>query len=300
MGPTASGKTDLALALCDCLPLEIISVDSALVYRDMDIGTAKPSPEIRTHYPHHLVDIRDPAESYSAASFCHDALDCMADITARGRIPFLVGGTMLYYRALQRGLAVLPDAQPELRQQLEQRWQEEGLAALHKALQELDPAAAQRIHPNDPQRILRALEVSMTTGISMTDLWSRQPDNDLPYRVFKLALWPQQRAVLHDRIAQRFDQMLTSGFIDEVQALKNRANLNENLPSMRSVGYRQVWQYLAGGLNYEQMRERGIIATRQLAKRQLTWLRAEPELELLDMLNYQSSQVSERVLRFMG
>jgi tRNA dimethylallyltransferase len=300
MGPTASGKTELALALCDLLPLEIISVDSALIYRGMDIGTAKPSLTLQKQYKHHLIDILDPLESYSAAAFRRDALAIMAEISSRGRVPLLVGGTMLYYRALQQGLAVLPDAQPELRRQLEQRWQQQGLEALHKELQKLDPAAAVRIHPNDPQRILRALEVVLVTGKSMTELWAQQPESELPYRLLKLALWPQDRMLLHARIARRFEQMLAGGFIAEVQALKNRGDLSENLPSMRSVGYRQVWQHLAGELDYEQTKERGIIATRQLAKRQLTWLRAEPELLLLDMLNYQTAQVSERVRRFIA
>lgn len=301
MGPTASGKTDLALSLCDRLPFEIISVDSALIYRGMDIGTAKPSPALQKQYKHHLIDILDPAESYSAASFRLDALNRMAEIVKRGRIPLLVGGTMLYYRALQQGLAELPAAQPELRQQLEQRRQQQGLDSLHEELQQLDPAAAQRIHRNDPQRILRALEIAMTTGKSMTELWAKQArSNGLPYRILKLALWPQDRAVLHSRIEQRFNQMLAAGFIDEVQTLKNRTDLSENLPSVRAVGYRQVWQYLDGKLDYGQLRERGVIATRQLAKRQLTWLRAEPDLELLDMLNYQSAGVSDRVRQFMG
>ncbi|MBN1379661.1 MAG: tRNA (adenosine(37)-N6)-dimethylallyltransferase MiaA [Gammaproteobacteria bacterium] len=300
MGPTASGKTDLALALCDCLPLEIISVDSALVYRGMDIGTAKPSIELRAQYPHHLVDILDPRESYSVATFRRDALRIMADITRRERVPFLVGGTMLYYRALQQGLAILPDAQPELRKQLEKRWREQGLEVLHKELAERDPVAAKRIHRNDPQRILRALEVALATGKAMTEHWAQQTEDKLRYRVFKLALWPQDRAVLHQRIAQRFDQMLATGFIDEVTGLKKRGDLTENMPSIRSVGYRQVWKYLSGELDYEQMRERGVIATRQLAKRQLTWLRSEAEVELLDMLNYPLVQVSERVRLFIG
>lgn len=300
MGPTATGKTDLALALCDRLPLEIISVDSALVYRGMDIGTAKPTPELRKRYPHHLVDILDPVESYSAAAFCRDALSTMAGIHARGRVPLLVGGTMLYYRALQRGLAVLPKAQPELRRQLEQRRQEQGLASLHQELQQLDPVAAERIHPNDPQRILRALEVVLATGKPMSDLWALQADSTLPYRVLKFALWPGERALLHERIARRFNSMLAGGFVEEVDTLKKRGDLREELPSMRAVGYRQVWQYLDGRLDYDEMIERGVIATRQLAKRQLTWLRAEPDLVLLNMLNYRTDEVSDCISRFLA
>jgi tRNA dimethylallyltransferase len=279
--------------------LEIISVDSAMVYRGMDIGTAKPSVEVLRQYPHHLVDILDPAQSYSAATFRNDALRIMADINSRGRVPLLVGGTMLYYRALQQGLAVLPDAQPELRKQLEQQWQEQGLEALHAQLKELDPVAAERIHPNDPQRILRALEVVITTGQPMTELWEQQANEGIPYSVFKLALWPQDRKELHDRIAMRFDQMLEEGFIDEVKGLRDRGDLNESLPSIRAVGYRQVWQHLSGKLDYGEMRERGIIATRQLAKRQLTWLRAEPELALWDMQDYCSKEVMEKIDRFL-
>ena len=300
MGPTATGKTDLALVLCDRLPLEIISVDSALVYRGMDIGTAKPTPELRKRYPHHLVDILDPVESYSAAAFCRDALSTMAGIHARGRVPLLVGGTMLYYRALQRGLAVLPKAQPELRRQLEQRRQEQGLASLHQELQQLDPVAAERIHPNDPQRILRALEVVRATGKPMSDLWALQADSTLPYRVLKFALWPGERALLHERIARRFNSMLAGGFVEEVDTLKKRGDLREELPSMRAVGYRQVWQYLDGRLDYDEMIERGVIATRQLAKRQLTWLRAEPDLVLLNMLNYRTDEVSDCISRFLA
>lgn len=297
-GPTASGKTELALTLCDQFPLEIISVDSVLIYRGMDIGTAKPSAGVRQKYPHHLIDILDPLESYSAAEFRRDALCLMADITARGRIPFLVGGTMLYYRTLQQGLATLPDAQPEVRQKLEMRRQEEGLAALHRQLAELDPEAAERIHPNDPQRIVRALEVVLATGQCMTEAWRQQTGEVLSYRLLKLALWPQDRAILHQHIERRFEHMLANGFVDEVSALYQRGDLNETLPSIRAVGYRQVWQHLQGKLDYGQMRERGIIATRQLAKRQLTWLRSDPQWSRLPMLNYRSDAVSERVRRF--
>ena len=291
MGPTASGKTDLALQLVRELPCEIISVDSALIYRGMDIGSAKPSPEILQAYPHHLVDILDPAESYSAAQFRIDALAAMAAITAQGRIPLLVGGTMLYYKALTEGLASMPAAEPKVRAALELQAETEGWDALHAQLQRIDPVSAQRIHPNDPQRILRALEVWHVSGQSMTQLRARQQQKkqastepELPYNVVTFAIAPQQRSVLHERIAQRFQQMLEQGFIAEVQALQQRGDLHADLPALRAVGYRQAWAYLQGELTYKQMVERGIIATRQLAKRQFTWLRSWPNVEWLDSL----------------
>ncbi len=299
MGPTAAGKTELAFALHDKFPLEIISVDSALVYRGMDIGTAKPSLAERQRYPHHLVDILDPAESYSAARFRKDALKLMAEVHSRGKIPLLVGGTMLYFRALLQGLAVLPDAQPELRKQLEQRLGDEGLQALHAELAWRDPGSAERIHENDPQRILRALEVVLATGKPMTEHWSQQSEQKLPYRILKLALWPEDRAALHARIAQRFQAMLESGLVDEVKTLYQRGDLNESLPSIRSVGYRQVWQFLDGHLSEDMMRDRGVIATRQLAKRQITWLRSESDLRRLDALTYQFNRVFEYVNQFL-
>lgn len=291
MGPTASGKTDLALQLVRELPCEIISVDSALIYRGMDIGSAKPSPEILQAYPHHLVDILDPAESYSAAQFRSDALAAMADITARGRIPLLVGGTMLYYKALVEGLASMPAADPKIRAALEQKAAAEGWDALHAQLQAVDPVSAQRIHPNDPQRIMRALEVWQVSGQSMTELRARQQQKkqartapELPYNVATFAIAPLQRSVLHERIALRFQQMLEQGFIAEVQVLQQRSDLHAELPALRAVGYRQAWAYLQGELTYKQMIERGIIATRQLAKRQFTWLRSWPSVEWLDSL----------------
>lgn len=291
MGPTASGKTDLALQLVRELPCEIISVDSALIYRGMDIGSAKPSPEILQAYPHHLVDILDPAESYSAAQFRSDALAAMADITARGRIPLLVGGTMLYYKALVEGLASMPAADPKIRAALEQQAAAEGWDALHAQLQAVDPVSAQRIHPNDPQRIMRALEVWQVSGQSMTELRARQQQKkqartapELPYNVATFAIAPLQRSVLHERIALRFQQMLEQGFIAEVQVLQQRSDLHAELPALRAVGYRQAWAYLQGELTYKQMIERGIIATRQLAKRQFTWLRSWPSVEWLDSL----------------
>lgn len=290
MGPTASGKTDLALALARVLPCELISVDSALVYRGMDIGTAKPDRATLDAFPHHLVDIRDPAEAYSAADFRRDALAAMADITARGRIPLLVGGTMLYYKALLEGLADMPGADAEVRAELEARAEREGLAALHAELQLVDPQSAARIHPNDPQRLVRALEVYRVSGATMTQLRMQQSeaasqDGGLPYTVAQLAIAPAQRQILHERIAQRFDLMLEQGFVAEVERLHRRGDLHGEMPSIRAVGYRQVWDHLEGRLSAAQMRERGIIATRQLAKRQFTWLRSWQNVQWLDSLD---------------
>ena len=308
MGPTASGKTDLALQLADALPCEIISVDSALIYRGMDIGSAKPNAEILQKYPHHLIDILDPAQSYSAAQFRDDALQAMADITARGRIPLLVGGTMLYFKALTEGLAAMPSADPEVRARLEQQAASEGWAALHTELQRIDPVSAQRIHPNDPQRLLRALEVWHISGQTMTQLRAKQSlekqqllasnGAHLPYNVATFAIAPQQRSVLHERIAQRFQQMLEQGFIAEVEALRQRGDLHIDLPSIRAVGYRQAWAYLDGEYAYDERIERGIIATRQLAKRQFTWLRSWDDVEWLDSLSCNKmSQVLKRLER---
>ena len=294
MGPTAAGKTDLALELARVLPCDLISVDSALVYRGMDIGTAKPERVVLDAFPHALIDIRDPAESYSAAEFRADALAAMAESAARGRIPLLVGGTMLYYKALLEGLADMPSADPAIRAELEARAAAEGWEALHRELAEVDPQSAARIHPNDPQRLTRALEVYRLSGLSMTEHRLRQaagnPDagtsgaGQLPYTVAQLAIAPAQRQVLHDRIAQRFRVMLEQGFVEEVEALRRRSDLHAGLPSIRAVGYRQVWEYLDGELSREEMVERGIIATRQLAKRQFTWLRGWDDLHWLDSL----------------
>lgn len=292
MGPTASGKTDLALQLVRELPCEIISVDSALIYRGMDIVSAKPSRDILQAYPHHLVDILDPAQSYSAAQFREDALAAMADITARGRIPLLVGGTMLYYKTLIEGLAAMPAADATIRAALELQAANEGWATLHAQLQQVDPVSAERIHPNDPQRILRALEVWQVSGQSMTQLRAhqalqKQASNGgyLPYNVATFAIAPQQRSVLHERIALRFHLMLEQGFLNEVEALWQRGDLHADLPSIRAVGYRQAWMYLQGDYSYDEMIERGIIATRQLAKRQFTWLRSWEEVHWLDSLS---------------
>ncbi len=294
MGPTAAGKTDLALELARVLPCDLISVDSALVYRGMDIGTAKPERVVLDAFPHALIDIRDPAESYSAAEFRADALAAMAESAARGRIPLLVGGTMLYYKALLEGLADMPSADPAIRAELEARAAVEGWEALHRELAEVDPQSAARIHPNDPQRLTRALEVYRVSGQSMTEHRLRQaagnPDagtsgaGQLPYTVAQLAIAPAQRQVLHDRIAQRFRVMLEQGFVEEVEALRRRSDLHAGLPSIRAVGYRQVWEYLDGELSRDDMVERGIIATRQLAKRQFTWLRGWENLHWLDSL----------------
>ncbi|WP_313085495.1 tRNA (adenosine(37)-N6)-dimethylallyltransferase MiaA [Pseudomonas sp.] len=283
MGPTAAGKTDLAIALAEVLPCELVSVDSALVYRGMDIGTAKPSRELLEAFPHRLVDIRDPLQSYSAADFVGDARAAMGAISAAGRIPLLVGGTMLYFKALLEGLADMPAADPQVRAELEAQVQAEGLAALHRQLAEVDAESAARIHPNDPQRLVRALEVYRVSGISMTEHRLRQrsqnpgagtPDGVvLPYTVGQLSVAPAQRQVLHQRIEQRFQSMVEQGFVEEVEALRGRGDLHPDLPSMRAVGYRQVWAYLDGACSQAEMVERGVIATRQLAKRQLTWLR---------------------------
>jgi tRNA dimethylallyltransferase len=281
MGPTASGKTDLAVELVQQRPCEIISVDSALVYRGMDIGTAKPDAELLALAPHRLIDICDPSDAYSAARFRDDALIAMAEITAAGRTPLLVGGTMLYFRALQYGLSELPVADAVIREQLEQFQAEFGLATLHKRLAEVDAIAASRIHPNDSQRIKRALEVFELTGQPMSQLQNRQGEQQLPYRLLKLVRAPDDRAVLHQRIEQRFHKMLALGFEAEVRELMAREGLSADLPAMRSVGYRQMLSYIQGEYGYEEMVERTIIATRQLAKRQFTWLRAEKELHWL-------------------
>lgn len=278
MGPTASGKTDLAMALYDRLPCEIISVDSAMIYREMNIGTATPEAEFLARYPHRLVDILDPTESYSAADFRADALAQMAEISAAGKIPLLVGGTMLYYQALLKGLAQLPQADQTIRDRLVQEAEQHGWEFLHQRLQRVDPVAAQRIHPNDPQRMQRALEVYELTGRSMTELWQEQEQQRLPYNVAQLCVMPQERKTLHERIEKRFHIMLEQGFEEEVRALWERGDLNLQMPSIRCVGYRQMWEYFSGTWDYDTMVDKGIIATRQLAKRQVTWLRSWPDL----------------------
>ena len=300
MGPTASGKTALAVGLVERFPVEIISVDSALVYRDMAIGTAKPDAATLARAPHHLLDIRDPTETYSAAAFCDDARRLMADIAARGRVPLLVGGTMLYFRALLQGLDDLPRADAALRKELEAEAAARGWPALHAELAAVDPATAARLAPNDSQRIGRALEIFRLTGTPMSALLDRV-QSELPYRVLQLALIPSDRAVLHQRIAARFDAMLAEGLVDEVESLRRRYALNADLPSMRAVGYRQAWAYLDGDIDQKALREQGIAATRQLAKRQLTWLRSWPgamELDCLaDDLDAQATDLVARHLR---
>ena len=283
MGPTASGKTALAVSLVERFPLEIISVDSALVYRDMNVGTAKPDAVTLARAPHHLLDIRDPTEVYSAAAFCDDARRLMADIVARGRVPLLVGGTMLYFRALLQELDDLPRADPALRKVLQAEAKARGWPALHADLAKVDPVTAMRLAPNDSQRIGRALEIFRLTGTPMSALLGRaQPE--LPYRVLQLSLIPSDRAVLHQRIAARFDAMLAEGLLDEVETLRRNYALKPDLPAMRAVGYRQAWACLDGDIDLKTLREQGIAATRQLAKRQLTWLRSWPDAVLLDCL----------------
>jgi tRNA dimethylallyltransferase len=279
MGPTASGKTDLALALADALApdirCDIVSVDSALVYRGMDIGTAKPAPGVLARYPHRLVDICDPAEAYSAARFRADALAAIDEIRGREALPLLVGGTMLYFRALLRGLSPLPAADAALRARLASRAAALGPVGMHRWLSEVDPASAGRIHPNDPQRVQRALEVFLATGRPMSALWG-DAGAGLELPTLKLVRSPRERLVLHRRIAARFDAMLAAGFADEVRALMARGDLSPDLPSMRCVGYRQLWAHLAGETDAAEMHRQALAATRQLAKRQYTWLRAEP------------------------
>ena len=284
MGPTASGKTDLAVELVRRLPCSIISVDSALVYREMDIGTAKPGPELLAEAPHRLIDILDPAESYSASRFRSDALREMEAIRASGRIPLLVGGTMLYFRALAAGLSDLPAADPAVRARLEAELADGGLAALHARLARVDPESGRRIHPNDPQRIQRALEVWELTGRPLSALWAEHAATKPGMEAVLIALAPARRAVLHERIERRFHAMLAAGFVDEVERLRRRGDLHPGLPSMRSVGYRQVWSYLEGQIGHGEMVERGIAATRQLAKRQITWLRGWPGVNWVDSL----------------
>lgn len=294
MGPTASGKTDLAIALRARLPVELISVDSTMVYRGMDIGSAKPGAAELAVAPHRLIDICDPADSYSAARFREDALREMHEITRAGRIPLLVGGTMLYFRALQYGLSDLPQADPVIRARLDRELREQGLAALHARLAAVDPAAALRIHRNDPQRTLRALEVWEATGRPLSTL-QQGGGPPMPYRAIKLVRSPVSREGLHGRINQRFVAMLENGLIGEVERLVARGDLDPDMPSMRSVGYRQVWAWLRGESNRDQMVERGQAATRQLAKRQMTWLRSERDCHWLDESGDVLAQALERV-----
>lgn len=285
MGPTASGKTALSVQLAQALNGEIISVDSALVFKGMDIGTAKPTLDERGGIPHHLIDILDPAEAYSTGQFRKQALALMDDISRRGKIPIVVGGTMLYFKVLNSGLAVLPEADPAIRAKLDQDLAQRGKEALHQRLAEIDPEAAARIHPNDPQRVQRALEVYEISGKPLTSFFTAAQAQDIPYQKIKLIIAPQDRAILHGIIALRFKQMLAQGFIDEVAALYQRGDLTDKMPSIRAVGYRQAWSYLQGEYDLDTLTEKAIIATRQLAKRQFTWLRRET-----DAANFQTGQ----------
>jgi tRNA dimethylallyltransferase len=284
MGPTAAGKTDLAIELSREFPFELISVDSVQVYRGMDIGSAKPAPEILKAHPHRLIDIRDPWEAYSAGEFCRDVVVAMQEITAAGRMPLLTGGTMLYFQALQRGLADLPDADSDLRARLDERAVTEGWPALHAELRLLDPVTADRIRPNDAQRIQRALEVCLSTGEPMSELMSTTAP-PIAAEYLNIGLLPSERQVLHERIAARLELMLSNGLVDEVQNLLAQPEMSPERPAMRAVGYRQIGLHLAGELTLEEAQAKAVIATRRLAKRQLTWLRSWPDLQVVDCLS---------------
>jgi tRNA dimethylallyltransferase len=284
MGPTASGKTGVAMELAQRLNGEIVSVDSALVYRDMNIGTAKPDVKTLSRAPHHLIDLIDPTQRYSAAQFRHDALKAMSDITTRGKIPILAGGTMLYFKALTDGISALPHADPELRLEIEDRAEKQGWPALHAELFELDPVTAARLKSTDAQRIQRALEVCYLTGAPMSQQFGERSVNDFAYDALPIVLLPSDRRELHRRIDMRFATMLESGLIDEVQHLRKKYELVPTLPSMRAVGYRQAWDFLDGNVDRKELAVRGMAATRQLAKRQLTWLRAMAKLVVFDCL----------------
>ncbi|MFZ2972697.1 MAG: tRNA (adenosine(37)-N6)-dimethylallyltransferase MiaA [Ferribacterium limneticum] len=301
MGPTASGKTAVAMALADRFPVELISVDSAQVFRDMDVGTAKPDRETLARYPHRLIDIISPEESYSAARFRTDALAAMDDITKAGKVPVLVGGTMLYFRALLHGLADLPQADAALRAEIDAEAAAEGWPAMHAKLAELDPATAARLHTTDSQRLQRALEICRLTGRPMSELLAESEKQKPPYDLLSIGLLPSNRAVLHDRIARRFDEMLLAGLDDEVHMLRRKYTLSLDLPSMRCVGYRQTWEAQDGTLPRNELRDRGIFATRQLAKRQITWLTNSFEAENFDCLNPMlTEQMAERTARFLA
>ncbi len=284
MGPTASGKTGVAVELAQQLPVELISVDSALVFRDMNIGTAKPDAATLARAPHHLIDIIDPTQAYSAAAFRHDALRLMADITARGKLPLLVGGTMLYFKALREGLSPLPQADAAVRAELDALISRHGIEHLHAELAKVDPLTAARLHSTDTQRIQRAMEIYRLSGQPMSALLARQEAAELPYRILPLALIPADRAVLHQRIAVRFQQMLHDGLVDELRSLRTKYALHRDMTSMRCVGYRQAWEFIEGEIADGELLEKGIAATRQLAKRQLTWLRSMPEVVTVDSL----------------
>jgi len=285
MGPTASGKTGVAVELVQRMPVELISVDSALVFRDMDIGTAKPDAATLTRAPHHLIDIIDPTGAYSAAAFRKDALRLMADITARGKIPLLVGGTMLYFKALREGLSPLPQADAALREQLDAEIAQHGIEHLHAKLAQVDAETAARLHPTDTQRVQRAMEIFLVSGKPMSELIKHQEQNPLPYALTPIALIPSDRSVLHQRIAVRFEEMMKNGLVDELCALRNKYTLHRDMTSMRCVGYRQAWEFMEGEISKAELSDKGIAATRQLAKRQLTWLRSMPDSVEVDCLS---------------
>ncbi|HUV99027.1 MAG TPA: tRNA (adenosine(37)-N6)-dimethylallyltransferase MiaA [Gallionella sp.] len=293
MGPTASGKTGVAVELVQRLPVELISVDSALVFRDMDIGTAKPDAATLASAPHHLIDIIAPTEAYSAAAFRHDALHLMADITQRGKIPLLVGGTMLYFKALREGLNDLPQSDPAVRAALDAEIAEHGIEHLHSKLAKVDAETAARLHTTDTQRIQRAMEIYRITGLPMSVLITGQQNAELPYRIIPIALIPFDRAQLHARIATRFKAMLEQGLVDELLMLREKYPLHPNMTAMRCVGYRQAWQFMEGEIDDTQLLETGLAATRQLAKRQLTWLRSMPDNIELDCL---APDLTQRVI----
>jgi tRNA dimethylallyltransferase len=296
MGPTAAGKTGLAMELYDQLDCEIVSVDSALIYRGMDIGTAKPSKAELSKYPHHLINIIDPSQSYSAAEFRNDVLGLMQDIVERGKTPLLVGGTMMYFNALLKGLAPLPEANDEIRAEINQIGLADGWPVVHALLKKVDPQSAARLAPTDSQRVQRALEVYRITGKTLTQHWADQRQQTLAYNVLNLAVMPRERSTLHKRIVHRFNLMLTQGFIEEVEGLYKRGDLSLDMPSMRCVGYRQAWMYLIGELDKQAMIEKGVIATRQLAKRQITWLRSWDDLHWLEI---ESADLTARVLKLL-
>lgn len=297
MGPTACGKTDLALLLSRRFPVEVISVDSALVYRGMDIGTAKPDADFLQELPHHLIDIRNPDQPYSVAEYRRDALELMTDISARGNIPLLVGGTMMYFKVLREGLANLPATDPDLRRKISEEADLLGWPAMYRKLEKIDPDTAAQLHPNHSQRIQRALEVYYSCGETLSVLQSRQHEADFPFRLLQMALWPDDRLLLHQRIKQRFENMLRQGFLAEVESLRARYTLDAGMMSMRAVGYRQAWGHLEGDFDYEEMVRRGVAATRQLAKRQLTWLRKWPGLVRLGIDFEQSAPLDPLIDR---
>ena len=301
MGPTASGKTGLAMALADRFPVELVSVNSAQVFRDMNVGTAKPDRATLAHYPHRLIDLISPEESYSAARFCADALSAMADITATGKVPLLVGGTMLYFRALLHGLADLPQADAALRAEIDAEAAAEGWPAMHAKLSIVNPSTAARLHPTDSQRLQRALEIYRLTGRPMSELLAESGQQAPPYDFLSIALLPSARAILHERIARRFDEMLLAGLDEEVRMLRAKYTLDLNLPAMRCVGYRQTWEAQEGIIAQKELRDRGIFATRQLAKRQITWLTNSFAAESYDCLDPAlGDKIAARVAEFLG